>query len=135
MIIGLVACCKKKMNWAVPAGMMYRSPLFHFRSAFVEKTCDDWYILSAKYGLVHHNTVIEPYNISLHEMNVMERIEWAKMTGEQIKTLNATRLIVFARGVYLLALDKIEYESPLKGINPIGKQIVWLKKETNRTFW
>ena len=35
------------------------------------------YILSAKYGLLEEDEVIEPYNVYLKDMNVAERRQWA----------------------------------------------------------
>lgn len=38
------------------------SPLFRLQSAFVKKHYDAWRILSAKYGLVAPDEIIEPYD-------------------------------------------------------------------------
>lgn len=41
------------------------SALFRGRRAYVERTCDRWFVLSAKYGLVESETVVAPYDQTL----------------------------------------------------------------------
>jgi hypothetical protein len=54
--LGLVGCVKGKLP-AAAAAELYTSPLFRFRRAYVERTCDSWYVLFAKHGLVAALTV------------------------------------------------------------------------------
>jgi hypothetical protein len=48
MRIGLVGCVKSKRSQAAPARELYSSPLFRGRRDWVERTCDRWFVLSAK---------------------------------------------------------------------------------------
>jgi hypothetical protein len=50
MRIGLVGCVKGKRSRPAPARELYTSALFLGRRAFVEATCERWFILSAKHG-------------------------------------------------------------------------------------
>jgi hypothetical protein len=65
MRIGLVGCVKQKLPVAALAQDLYISPLLVGRRRYVEKTCDDWFILWVKHGLADRNEVLEPYDITL----------------------------------------------------------------------
>jgi hypothetical protein len=63
--IGLVGCVKRKGTDPAPAKDLYRSPLFVGRRRYVEHTCEDWFILSAKHRLVRPEQVLAPYDETL----------------------------------------------------------------------
>jgi hypothetical protein len=65
---------------------LWISPLFLKCKAFAERFCDDWYILSAKYGLIHHTTIIEPYDINPANRPAAAKREWAAMVVQQFFT-------------------------------------------------
>jgi uncharacterized HhH-GPD family protein len=76
--IGLVGCVKSKATSPAPAQELYTSAMFHGRRAYVERSCDRWFVLSAKHGLVDPDEVIEPYDVSLKEQPVAARAQWAR---------------------------------------------------------
>ena len=76
--IGLVGCVKTKANFAMPAKDLYISPLFKGRRGFVENTCDEWWILSALYGLVHPDDLLEPYDVALVGSSRREKQLWSR---------------------------------------------------------
>lgn len=63
--VGLVGCASQKLRRPAPARELYVSQLFKKASTYAEETCDRWYILSAKHGLVHADDVREPYDVKL----------------------------------------------------------------------
>jgi hypothetical protein len=63
--VGLVGAASQNLQRPAPARDLYASQLFRKASAYAEAICDRWYILSAKHGLVHPDTVIEPYDMRL----------------------------------------------------------------------
>ncbi len=75
--VGLVGCVKTKVNYAAPAQELYVSTLFRGRRLFVEATCDRWFILSAKHGLVAPDEVLEPYEETLNDNSVAAKRAWA----------------------------------------------------------
>jgi hypothetical protein len=75
--IGLVGCVKQKASSRRPAKNLYTSILFSGRRAFVERTCDEWWTLSAKYGLVHPDEEIDPYDVTLKRMGRQARRDWS----------------------------------------------------------
>ncbi len=89
MRIGLVGCCKKKLDRAAPARELYQSDLFKSSVAWLEARdeLDGWAILSAKHRLVMPDDVIYPYELSLADMNQRESLvgrENARATDGQI---------------------------------------------------
>src|SRR3990172_9853687 len=66
MRVGLVGCTKSKQTHAAPARDLYTpSALFRGRRDYVERSCGRWFVLSAKYGLVDPDSIIEPYDQTL----------------------------------------------------------------------
>jgi len=82
----LVACAARKRASELPAEDLYSSALFQKSRAYLLrrlKDRDQWFILSAKHGLLQPNTVIQPYNETLNAMKKPERQAWArKVLGE-----------------------------------------------------
>ena len=75
--IGLVGCVKQKGSRPAPARELYESTLFVGRRRYVERTCDEWWILSAQHGLVHPDDRLEPYDLALKAMARPQRREWS----------------------------------------------------------
>ena len=87
MRVGLVGCTKSKRTVASSARDLYDpSTLFRGRRAYVERTCDRWFILSALYGLVDPDDVIEPYDVALKSASTAERRAWSRSVLESLRT-------------------------------------------------
>ncbi len=78
MRVGLVGCVKRKGRNPTAAAELYTSDLFRKRRAFVERSCDRWFILSAKYGLLRPGDVIHPYDLELTQLSAPDRREWSR---------------------------------------------------------
>ena len=64
--IVLISCVKKKASQPRPARELYISDLFRKSLKYAQSLSPDAiYILSAKYGLLSLDTVIEPYDVTL----------------------------------------------------------------------
>lgn len=79
-------CTKEKLNVAAPARELYRGPSVRR----IVKVVDEvraagapvaLYIISAKYGLVHEDQVLEPYDETLSGKPPHEIKTWARQTG------------------------------------------------------
>jgi uncharacterized HhH-GPD family protein len=57
---------------------MYTSPLFRGRMEAVESSCDTWFVLSAKHGLLDPSEVIEPYDVALKDLPSDARRAWSR---------------------------------------------------------
>jgi hypothetical protein len=90
MRIGLVGCVKSKAAIAAPARDLYVSPLFRGRRTYVERTCDQWFVLSALHGLVAPDQVLAPYDLTLADASVEERRRWSVGVLEQLTAAMGT---------------------------------------------
>ncbi len=120
-------------NRTYKAREIYDSPWFKKARHHAEKSKIEWYILSAKHGLLHPDEEIYWYNDTLNEKSANERKIWAaKVLGQVEDRLPGRKRFIFLAGVkYRKALtalllqrgDKIEV--PMEGL-AIGKQMNWL---------
>lgn len=84
-VVGLVGCVKSKLSRPAVARYLYTSPLFEGRRRWVEQTCDRWFILSALYGLVHPDEVLEPYDQELTSASPRARRAWSDRVLQQLQ--------------------------------------------------
>lgn len=128
MRIALVACCGPKLDRAAPAAELYTSSLFRKAAAYA-RTFDGWYILSAKYGLVHPDTVIERYDCTLLNMRAADRLAWGCKVVEQMarEGIAGSKFVALAGAKYTEPLIRagVAVKTPLKG-RRIGQQLAWL---------
>lgn len=83
--IGLVGCVKKKAASARRAEELYISALFCGRAAYVKKSCDRWFIFSARHGLLDPGTVLEPYDVTLGHASRERLRAWSHQVLEQLQ--------------------------------------------------
>ena len=140
--VNLVACVGQKLDRAAPARELYTSDWFRKARAYVERQEREegipWFILSAKYGLLHPDAVIPPYEVTLNAMPAAARRQWAARTFRQMRSAGIQRgkvgEVVFLAGrkyrehlvAALQALEGIESVVPMQGLG-IGQQKAWLK--------
>jgi hypothetical protein len=131
--IGLVGCASQKLKRPAPARELYVSQLFKKASAYADATCDRWYVLSAKHGLVHPDTVLEPYDIRLgtNHRTTPPIHQWGARVKEQLDAelagLENVTLIALAGEQYRIAVHNSRWPVavPMKGLG-IGQQLGWL---------
>ena len=131
----LVACASRKGDQPAAAEFIYRSPLFSAARSYAEKRANQWFILSAKHGLLSPNDVIEPYNESLLSQSDVQRREWAERVGQafDVRVPAGGRVIFLAGSAYRSHLaPKFRYEgretvAPMAALG-IGSQVAWLQK-------
>jgi hypothetical protein len=82
--IGLVGCVKEKAGSPQPAKDLYVSTLFRGRRAYVERSCSEWWILSAEHGLVHPDDVLAPYDVTLKDASRPARRQWSRRVLDDI---------------------------------------------------
>jgi hypothetical protein len=75
--VGLVGCVKQKAASPRRARDLYTSALFAGRRRYVERTCSEWWILSALHGLVSPEDVLEPYDVTLKDASRAELRDWS----------------------------------------------------------
>lgn len=132
----LVSCVSVKRNIKAAAADLYTSSWFKKARAYTEERADAWFILSAKYGLLNPETLIEPYEKTLNTMPKKERLEWAEYVLRAIldNTAQGDHIVFLAGSRYreFLAtkLCHLGYtvEVPLANMG-IGQQLSWLSNQ------
>jgi hypothetical protein len=135
MKIALVSCTKLKEEISCEAKKLYsKSTLFNKAVSYIEeRDYDDWYVISAKYGLLSKEKVIEPYDITLNKMNVTERKKWAESVFKGIVKINPIKIDFYAGKKYRehlitpLINNGILVNVPLEG-KGIGEQLSFYKR-------
>ena len=95
MRVGLVACAKTKLAHPAPARELYASQLFRLASAYCADHYDAWYVLSAAHGLVHPETVLAPYDLTLATFGWVGRHDWAVGVREHLLRLHPAHETAF----------------------------------------
>jgi hypothetical protein len=122
--IVLVSCVKRKKANPAKAKDVYDSTLFRSQRAFAECMSDDWYILSAKFGLLHPETEIGPYEQTLKNARSHEKREWSeRVYAEFEKRTNPEDFVIITAGedycrflVPMIAQRGHRIERPVKGL-------------------
>ena len=137
MKIALIGCVKQKANKPQKARELYISPLFVKSLEYAEKiNVDKIYVLSAKYGLVPIDKVIEPYEKTLNNMKKNERVEWA---NEVLSELSKVSDIM--KDEYYILAGKHYYENIYKRLKNVkivmeglqlGQRLQFLNKELSQ---
>lgn len=137
--IALVGCVKQKLSVPSEARDLYVSALFRHLRKYAEANADDWYVLSAKYGLVPARQIIAPYEQTLLTTSAIDRVSWSKTVADELlRLLPAKSEVLFLAGQRyrkhlepLLWRNGFQVEVPLHGL-AIGKQLQWLKQANER---
>lgn len=135
--VGLVACASQKLERPAPARELYVSQLFKKASAYAEATCDRWYILSAKHGLIRPDEVIAPYDMRLGTDDSPPVHVWAdRVRGQlaaELADVPRVTLVALAGVQYQTVLRPCQwpFEIPMKGLG-IGQQLGYLTTELAR---
>ena len=132
--IVFISCVKTKRNHPCKAEDMYISPLFRKSLTYAKSLNPDYiFILSAKYGAIPLDKVIEPYELTLLHMKERERRLWSRKVIQQLRSENITftEKAVFLCGdkyrkyIARMFKDKVV---PLKGVS-FGKQLQWYNRQ------
>lgn len=114
--------------------------LFRKAREYAEREGDAWFILSALYGVVEPDKVIEPYNVRLDFLTKPQRATWQHKVAKQLAEhgLAGRRLVVLAGIKYRAwvpawrAKTGGPVEEPLEGMQ-IGFQMQWLTQANAQT--
>lgn len=149
--ICLVGCGKEKAKRACAATEMYMGSLTQKSLAFALKLTqpEHVYILSAKHHLLALDTVIEPYNMTLNDMNRFQRDVWGREVAQQLNAVYALLMaaeevhqVVFlcgknyhapiTRELWAWRKAGVAFETPLSDVGGIGYQLQYLTQELAR---
>ena len=126
--IALIGCTSKKQDVPCAAIEMYsKSSYFNKKLEYCKKiNVDKIFILSAKYGLLDSDALIEPYNFNLKSATKDYKIEWNNKVLEDLKNktnLEKDEFIILAGNEYVKDLLEFipKHYNPVKGLG-IGYQ-------------
>ena len=112
----LVGCGDAKHDGLLPAREKYRSTYFGLKRDFAETLCARWWILSAKFGLLDPDRVINDYDVAITDDDVdaaqwaenvrtaLANVEWPETTEDGRKLV--WELYTLAGSDYLEAADQ-----------------------------
>mgnify|MGYP001227054899 CR=1 FL=1 len=135
-MIALIGCSKKKNLFSSRAKNLYSSFLFRKTKGLVEANplIKDWFILSAKYGLLNKEEIIEPYDLSLASFSQQQLKQWSIKIYEKIVEKKLDNLYFYCGSKYhnkylieLLEKNNIQYNLPFKGLS-LGKRVQFLSQ-------
>ncbi|MBE6908982.1 MAG: hypothetical protein E7474_05190 [Ruminococcaceae bacterium] len=131
MKVALISCTKEKMPCRCMARELYSpSTLFSLSYQYARQHADKIYILSAKYGLLAEDAIVEPYDLTLKTMSREERIQWTYRVYDQLKancSVNEdTFMILAGRSYYEFLLPMLPNATLPLGSLPMGKRIAYL---------
>ena len=135
MTIYLLSCVSQKRPVPAAARDLYTSPWFCKASSYADRTGWPWFVLSAKHGLVHPDEVISPYDLTLNNMRVADRRQWANRVLTQLGPyLDGVEAVVFLAGQRYREFLEPPLRSrgllvsvPMEGLR-IGEQLRWLSR-------
>jgi len=132
MKIAFIGCGKQKKRIPCKAKAMYQGILFKKALQYCQQNFDQVWILSAKYGLLHLEDVIEPYDLSLMSFTKEERMEWAKKVKSQLIAREVSGDFTFFAGkLYIEYLIGNKPFEDMGGMS-IGKRLQWFSKNIKR---
>ncbi len=145
MRIALISCTSRKKAYKCPARDLYsESPRFRLAYALAKLVADKIFILSAKYGLVPEDMIIEPYNETLKDKSALERRAWGEKVLNDLRKvsdLESDEFIVLAGEVYHenLLPHLVHFWLPLKGKRqgewiPELERLVRLESESDKAI-
>ncbi len=124
----IVACSKRKI-WdyssslgKVPAREAYRGTLTRLAMRYAEIFYrGNWYILSAKYGFIKPDTLIEPYDETFKRAVLTKsRIESLRKQAEELGLLNYKSILVLGGKSYVEVCRRVFFDkvvrAPLLGL-------------------
>lgn len=137
----LLGCVKTKRTSPAPAKDLYSSALWQKRRTYAEASGQPWRILSAEHGLIHPDTVIEPYDRHLGSQTSGYRRSWSRKVADAVLDelrrldLNAVEFHAstpYAGGVlHVLESAGIDVAWPFEGLRQ-GEHLAWYTDNSPR---
>ncbi len=137
MLVGLVACCKTKLDHAAPVRDLYTSPLFRLSLAYAEARCEAVYVASAQHDLLELGRMLAPYNRTMASLTPMQRRLFGAGVARGLVDRHGSRfeLLILAGAAYVdpirAALSRmgaqIDLREPLLGMQ-IGERLSFLSR-------
>lgn len=94
--VAVISCGRRKNNFRTQAKNLYTGNLFIAARKFCECNYSDWIILSAKYGVLFPEQMVEPYDLFIDDFTEDEKINWSNTVANKImKMFDSNKTIDF----------------------------------------
>lgn len=107
---------------AVRIDQLYTSTYFQLKREYAQACCDDYYILSAKFGLVPPEALVaESYDLTVHDLDDDTLAKWVARIDDRLAAIDPLRD----------ALDDAPPDVfyPFADTGGTGEQMGWLNRE------
>ncbi len=140
--IGFVSCVKGKQDCPAKPRDLYTSDYFNKMQSYAEEEHDEWWILSAKHGLLDpEGPPIEPYDETLTGARVAKERDWAEKVYQELEEAGLLKpgvhLVFHAGQDYheellpkIRNVEDVSVEIPTEGLS-IGEKLSWYKQRNN----
>jgi hypothetical protein len=132
--VALISCVKTKAKLSCKARDFYISSLFKKSLEYTLKNFDIVFILSAKYGLLSLNQVIEPYEKTLNTASIRERKLWSFNVYKQIEKevgVNNEFYFFCGKNYRQFLMPKLKGVAPLSKLS-FGNQLKFYKEQLQK---
>jgi hypothetical protein len=116
--VALISCGKNKLEHAAPARQLYTGTQFRLALQVASCLFGEVLVLSAKYGLVGLEDVLEPYELSMRDVAPEEREPWGRNVVAALQARYPGELLE------LHAFASAPYVEPLRAALPFGWELV-----------
>ena len=131
-----ISCVKTKRAYPCKAKDMYISPLFKKAYNYAVKRVPEEriYILSAKYGLIPGEKIIEPYEKTISHARQIEQKIWSYRIIKEMNLYGISKkskILILAGGGYRKYIERVlpNADCPVRGLT-IGQMLKFYKNET-----
>jgi hypothetical protein len=125
-VLVIIACSQRKANGPAAAKDLYLGTLFRLGREFAETCGYDYRILSAKYGLLDPEELIEPYDVRVAGVQDVKRLQQKVLPAMNALLPNYNKVIIIGGAMYrrilaplMGASDKFEVITDSRGIGGI----------------
>lgn len=132
--IALVSGVLPQYENAMPARWLYHSEWFVVAAGLAETASTGWFILSARYGLLHPDQKIAPYELTLSTLSPDQRQAWAAGVLQSLTQIlkPGDRLLLLAEPDMHNALFTVLENSNWRLAAPLrdmtaASQLVWMQ--------
>lgn len=138
----IVGCGSEKLDLSGDKGPVFISRLYtsnyaELKREYAKTCCDRYYYLSAKFGLVAPDHMVEEsYDLTIDDLDDDDLDEWADDVGEKLSWFDGeTTLVMLAGQDYIepieghLEICPPDVEFPFAETSGIGDQMAWLNDQ------
>ena len=136
MKVALLACSKRKAGSPKAVRFFYLGATFTKSIRYALPRFDRVLVLSAKYGLLELKQIIEPYDLTLRDMDPEARLAWARKVRGQMREAGLLKpgvVLTYLTGMlYSEGLPEGKY--PWHGLT-MGQRLQWLNKKNQPSLF